>query len=69
MIHRYKKYNNTLSYIEQLEREGKVFVIRPKEQLKVRRIEKDKNKLTQLYNQGYKEASQCYDKLEKWIVG
>ncbi|MFL0194109.1 patatin family protein [Clostridium sp. WILCCON 0269] len=67
MFDRYKKYNNTLSYIDKLEEEGKAFVMRPEESLKVRRIERNKNKLVELYNQGYKEASQCYDKLKEWI--
>lgn len=67
IVYRYKKYNSTLAYIEKLEREGKVFVMRPRENLKVKRIEKDKNKLIELYNQGYEEASQCYDKLKEWI--
>ncbi|MHC6178584.1 patatin-like phospholipase family protein [Clostridium sp. JNZ X4-2] len=67
MINRYRRYNSTLSYIEKLKREGKVFVIRPKQPLKVKRIEKNKHRLTELYNQGYKEASECYDKLESWI--
>ena len=67
IVYRHKKYNSTLNYIEKLEKEGRAFVIRPGEILKVRRIEKDKNKLIELYNQGYREASQCYDKLQEWI--
>jgi predicted patatin/cPLA2 family phospholipase len=67
MINRHRKYNSTLSYIERLRREGKAFVIRPKQPLKVKRIEKNKYKLTELYNQGYREAATCYDKLEEWI--
>ncbi|CAB1262251.1 patatin family protein [Clostridium sp. MT-14] len=67
MINRHRKYNHTLRYIEKLRREGSVFVIRPKQPLKVKRIEKNKHKLTELYNQGYREALECYDKLEDWI--
>jgi predicted patatin/cPLA2 family phospholipase len=67
MINRHRKYNSTLSYIERLRREGKAFVIRPKQPLKVKRIEKNKYKLTELYNQGYREAAACYDRLEEWI--
>lgn len=67
MINRYRIYNETIRYIEELEKDGKVFVIRPNKILEVRRIEKDKQKLLNLYNQGYEEANQCYDKLKKWI--
>lgn len=67
MVNRYRIYNETIKYIEELEKEGKVFIIRPKETLEVKRIEKDKKKLLNLYNQGYEEANQYYDKLEKWV--
>lgn len=67
MVNRYRIYNETIKYIEELESEKKVFVIRPNSILEVKRIEKDKKKLLDLYNQGYEEANQCYDKLKKWI--
>lgn len=67
MLNRYKIYNETIKYIEELEKEGKVFVIRPTEKLEVRRVERDKNKLNYLYEQGYEEGKRRYDKLKKWI--
>jgi predicted patatin/cPLA2 family phospholipase len=67
MINRYRIYNETIEYIEQLEREEKVFVIRPNIGLEVKRIEKDKEKLLNLYNQGYEEAKKSYGELKKWI--
>jgi predicted patatin/cPLA2 family phospholipase len=67
MINRYRKYNDTIKYIEKLEREGKAFVIRPLETMKVKRIEKDKKKLNELYEQGYRDAKNCYENLKKWI--
>jgi len=67
MVNRYRIYNETIKYIEELEKDGKVFIIRPNQVLEVKRIEKNKNKLLNLYNQGYEEAKQCYDKLKEWI--
>ena len=67
MINRYRRYNLTLSYIERLRKKGDAFVIRPEKPLRVRRIEKNKYKLIELYNQGYREALGCYDELESWI--
>ncbi|NMM65422.1 patatin family protein [Clostridium sp. P21] len=67
LINRYKIYNETIKYIEKLEKEGKVFVIRPKETLEVRRVERDKKKLTCLYDQGYEEGKRCYDELQNWM--
>lgn len=46
-------YNSQLELIEQLEAEGSVFVIRPQNPILVDRIEKDINKLTALYEEGY----------------
>ena len=49
-------YNKTLDLIEKLEQEGRTLVIRPEKPLKVSRIEKDINKLVELYNEGYELA-------------
>lgn len=54
---RYKQYNDTLDYIDQLEDEHKITVIRPVKKLQVGRTEKDTTKLIELYNEGYTCAS------------
>ena len=64
---RYKKYNSELEFVENMEKEGKVFVIRPQKHIKVSRVEKDKNKIFQLYKQGYIETAKTYKDLKKWI--
>lgn len=46
-------YNSQLDLIDKLEEEGSVFVIRPQKPIIVDRIEKDVNKLTALYKEGY----------------
>ena len=50
---RYRKYNEVLDYIEELEAKGEVFVIRPENKIEVGRTEKNISKLEDLYNQGY----------------
>ncbi len=54
---RARRYNETLDLIERLEESGIVKVIRPVRKLEVGRVEKDLNKLTDLYKQGFEEAS------------
>lgn len=49
-------YNKTLDLIEELEARGEALVIRPEKPLQVSRIEKDINKLIELYNEGYELA-------------
>jgi len=64
---RYKIYNETLDYIEELELSGKAFVIRPKESLQIGRLEKNKVKLEKLFDQGYSDSEDCFNKLSEWI--
>jgi predicted patatin/cPLA2 family phospholipase len=67
MLTRYEIYNETLQYIEQQEKEGKIFVIRPTEPLQVGRIEKNPQKLAALYNQGYKDADRVYGEMMEFL--
>lgn len=60
-------YNETLELIERLEKEGKVFVIRPQEKLEVDRLEKNPQKLTKLFDMGYENANNLYPYLKSWL--
>lgn len=51
-------YNSQLELVDKLEEEGQLFVIRPENPVTVDRIEKDIDKLTALYNEGYECAKQ-----------
>lgn len=50
---RYRRYNETLDFIERLEREGKAIVIRPEKPLRVGRTGHDLQALADLYDEGY----------------
>ncbi len=56
MESRHIKYNITLEKLKVLEEEGFVYIFRPIAPLEVDRLEKDKEKLKDLYEQGYNEA-------------
>lgn len=60
-------YNDTLKKIEALREEGLAYVFRPIEKLKVDRIERDTDKLNELYEQGYNEAMNQMKDFKKWI--
>lgn len=49
----YRRYNEVLDYIDQLEREGKAIVIRPENPIKVGRTGSDTKQLERLYEEGY----------------
>lgn len=67
MSERHVNYNNTVAYIEKQREEGKVFVIRPNKKSDVGRIEKDREKLTALYSEGYQDAADCYEELLAYL--
>ncbi len=64
---RYLHYNEDTAYIERLRKSGKVFVIRPKKTCGVKRLEKNAEKLKQLYSQGYQDAADSYEKLLQFL--
>ena len=52
MESRHTVYNQTLDYIAEQEKQGKLFVIRPKEKLQIGKVEKNPNKLKEIYDIG-----------------
>ncbi|MBO5093137.1 MAG: patatin family protein [Lachnospiraceae bacterium] len=67
MKNRHISYNKTLDYLEEQEKQGKVFVIRPQKESGIGRIEKDKEKLKALYEQGYREAQEQYEAMLAYL--
>jgi predicted patatin/cPLA2 family phospholipase len=67
LSNRHRLYNATMDYIDELEKENKVFVIRPTKPLTVDRIEKNPDKLTDLYQQGYQDTKDAYSNLKAWL--
>ena len=64
---RYKDYNETVEKILELEKLGKVFVIRPSEDITVKRLEKDTEKLNYVYNLGLKDGNNIIEDLKQYI--
>lgn len=67
MAQRHINYNSTLSFIERQVENGQAFVIRPKHKSDVGRIEKDRNKLMALYEEGYRDAEEKYEVLLSYL--
>ena len=53
----YINYNETLDLIKKYENEGKIIVLRPSEKIKMRRVEKNLNKLQSIYDVGVKDCN------------
>jgi predicted patatin/cPLA2 family phospholipase len=60
-------YNETMDFVDQLEKQGKVFVIRPQLDLNVGRAERNKDNLYAAYDQGYSDAAICYEALRFYL--
>ena len=67
MRQRHIAYNETLDYLYRQKENGQAYIIRPKYASKVGRIEKDREIMLQLYQQGYDEAAEHYDALMAYL--
>lgn len=63
---RAEEYNRTLEEIRKLEREGKVFVIRPVTPLDIGRMSHDVKKIELAYERGRIDGEACLQRLEEW---
>ena len=64
---RHRAYNETLALITRLERQGKLFVIRPDRKLPVSRTEKDPERLQQAYDIGRSIAEREMEALKAYL--
>ena len=60
LSHRCAVYNAQLEMVERMEDEGKIVVIRPQKPVVVDRIERDIQKLTDFYQEGYECAKAIF---------
>lgn len=67
MENRYKKYNETVEKIIDMENKKEIFVIRPSKDLKLKRIEKDVDKLQAMYDLGISDCKKQLESLKKYI--
>lgn len=62
-----ERYNKLQDEIIDLEKEGKIFIIRPEKEVTVSRLEKDKEKLENLYKEGIAETEKNLDALKEYL--
>lgn len=67
MENRHIVYNQTLAYIEQQEKQGKLYVIRPKESLQVGKVEKNPDKLKKVYDMGRETATLQMEQIKEYL--
>ena len=62
------QYNTRIQQIRELEKQGKVFVIRPSKDRPVGRLEKDPKKLKALHALGMQDAQKQWKALEDYLA-
>ena len=67
MLNRHNDYNECINYINELEKEGKAFVIRPSEKLDIDLIERNPEKLEDIYQIGIKDMKKKIKNLKKYL--
>ena len=63
LIKRHEIYNRQLALCEELEKEGKAIIIRPKEPLQVGRTTRDTKLLLELYDEGHRECNEVVERI------
>ncbi len=64
-----ERYNNECNELEQLRKDKRVFVISPSEPIDIGRLERDVEKLGELYYMGYNDAYDKKEALLKYLEG
>lgn len=67
LSNRHINYNKTTKYINEEEKNGNIFVIRPTRKVKIKKIEKDPNIIKEQYYLGYNDMENSLDNLKKYL--
>lgn len=68
MADRHERYNRTMDLLRSLEAEGSIFVLRPSVAVPVSRLEKDPERLRELYELGRADAENQIDAMKRWLA-
>ena len=66
-INRPKMYNETLDYISKLEKDKRVFVIRPSSDVSVNPVKKTRKRLQEVYDIGFNDAKELFKELKRYL--
>lgn len=67
LLERHERYNAQVEEVRQLEREGKVFVIRPEQALNIKRLEKDHAELERVHALGLRDANEAMEEMKAYL--
>lgn len=64
---RYQNYNKAVEKIIDMENKKEIFVIRPSRKVDIKRIERDENKLQEMYDLGTEDGKNKLEELKKFL--
>lgn len=64
---RYERYNETVERIIDMDNKKEIFVIRPSRKVNIKRVEKNPDKLEEMYNLGLEDGKKSLKELRKFI--
>ena len=60
-------YNNTVEKIIDMENKKEIFVIRPSKKIDIKRVERDENKLQEMYDLGVEDCENMIKGLNEYL--
>jgi len=67
LLNRAEDYNKTVERIQELEKEGSIFVIRPEVPLNIGRLESDPAEIQRVYDIGREDALKIISEMKEWM--
>ncbi|MCM1990357.1 patatin-like phospholipase family protein [Oceanirhabdus seepicola] len=67
MLDKYSIYNDHMNKLTKLEEEGKILIIRPKNPVKFKRLERNLSKLKSLYSEGYNIPKDNFERIISFL--
>lgn len=64
---RHVRYNRTVEDIKKQQEEGRIFLIQPSQELDIRRLSKDTDKIQKIYEIGVRDAKEALPELKAWL--
>lgn len=68
LVHRHENYNSGIIKLKQLEKEGKVYIVRPSEPIEISRMEKNPEMLQKVYELGVKDAKRDLEDIMNFVL-
>ena len=68
MADRHLRYNQTLELVKAREAAGNVFVLQPSRPVELKRIERNREKLLALYEEGFRTAEEAWPRLREFLA-